>query len=143
MESRVEKAASLFKQGYNCAQSVFAAYADLFGMDEEMSFKISTPFGGGLGGMREVCGTVSGMSMIVGLAMGTTKPDDKEGKKKCFELVQQLTEKFRKENGSIICKQLLGLEPGLPEGYKKRPCVEQVRFCAELIEKEILSKGNR
>ena len=138
MESRVEKAVSLFKQGYNCAQAVFAAYADLFGIDEETALKLSTPFGGGLAGMRGVCGTVSGMCMIAGLAKGTAKPNDKEGRKNCYDLTQLLIEKFRQENGSIICKQLLGLEPGLPEGYKKKPCVEKVRFCAELIEKELM-----
>ncbi len=106
MESRVEKAASLFK-GYNCAQAVFAAYADLFGMDEETAFKLSMPFGGGMGGLREVCGAVSGMVMVAGLAKGTATPNDKEGKKECFELVQRLVEKFRQENGSIICKQQL------------------------------------
>ncbi len=134
MESRADKAVSLFKQGYNCAQSVFAAYADLYGMDEETAFNLAMPFGGGMGGMREVCGAVSSMFMVVGLAKGTAIPNDKEGKKVCFELVQLLAEKFRQENGSIICKQLMGLEPGLPEGYKKKPCVEQVRYCAQLIE---------
>lgn len=138
MESRVEKAVSLFKQGYNCAQSVFLAYADLFGMDEATALKISTPFGGGLGGMREICGTVSGMSMVVGLAKGTTQPNDREGKKICFDITKDLADKFRKENGSIICKQLLGLEEGLLDGYKKKPCVEYVRLCAELIESNIL-----
>lgn len=141
MENRVEKAVSLFKQGYNCAQAVFAAYADLFGIDETTSLKLATPFGGGLAGMREVCGAVSGMCMVAGLAKGTSQPNDKEGRKLCYDATRALTDKFKQENGSIICKQLLGLEPGVPDGYKKKPCVERVRFCAELIEKELIEQG--
>ncbi|MDR0661194.1 MAG: C-GCAxxG-C-C family protein [Prevotellaceae bacterium] len=132
MESRVEKVILLFKQGYNCAQSVFAAYADLFGRDSEMSFKLATPFGGGLAGMCEVCGTVSAMCMVAGLAKGITEPGDKEGKKSCFELVHVLTDKFRQENGSIIRKQLIGLEPCVSVDFKRKLCVEQVRYCAQL-----------
>ena len=137
MQNREEKAVSLFKC-YSCAQAVFVAYAPLFGMDEEIALKLATPFGGGMGGMREVCGAVSGMFMVVGLAKGTAIPNDKEGKKQCFEQVQLLAEKFRQENGSIICKQLLGLEPGLPEGYDKKPCIERVKCCVRLIEENIL-----
>ena len=136
----MEKAVALFKQGYNCAQAVFAAYADIFGMDEETSLKLAMPFGGGMGGMREVCGTVSGMFLVAGLAKGTAIPKDMEGRKACYKLVQVLADKFREENGSIICKQLVGLEPGLPEGYKKKTCAERVKLCAELIEAEILNK---
>lgn len=129
----------LFKQGYTCSQAVFTAYADLFGMEEEASLKLATPFGGGLAGLREVCGTVSGMCMVAGLASGTPQAANREGKKACYELTRKLTDRFTKENGSIICKQLLGLEKGLPEGYAKKPCIERVRCAAMLIESEILN----
>lgn len=138
MESRVEKAIALFKNGYNCSQAVFVAYSDLYGLDESTAFKLSTSFGGGLGGTRNVCGAVSGMSMIAGLAKGTDQPHDKEGKKVNYETVQLLVNEFEKENGSIVCGELLGLKPtDIP--LKKRPCVEYVRMCAELLEKHLLT----
>lgn len=137
MEDRVEKAVGLFKEGYNCSQAVFVAYADLFEIDKELALKLSSPFGGGMGGMREVCGAVSGMTMLAGLHNGTCVPKDKDGKKANYETVQLLSSEFKEANGSIVCRQLLGLEPGLPDDKKKKPCVEYVRQCAELIEKHI------
>ena len=134
MESRIEKAVELFKSGYNCAQAVFVTYADLYDIDKETALKLSSSFGGGIGGMREVCGAVCGMCMIVGLESGMTIAKDSKQKQENYALVQELAEKFRKENGSILCKQLLGLEPGIDAGKKKKPCVEYVRYCAELIE---------
>ena len=139
MESRIEKAVNLFKGGYNCAQSVFVAYADLFELDEETALRISSGFGGGIGGTRSVCGTVSGMTLVVGLKSGTFTPNDKEGKKKNYADVQLLISKFQEQHGSIICKELLGLENcSIP--VNKKPCVEYVRFCAELIEKKLLKE---
>lgn len=135
MENRVEKAVELFKSGYNCAQAVFAAYADLFDMDQEMALKVSSSFGGGMGGMRETCGAVSGMFMVAGLRGGMAVAGDKETKMKNYESVQFLANEFKQENGSITCKHLLGLEPGLPAEYKKKPCVEYVRYCATLVER--------
>ena len=140
MESRIEAAAELFKSGYNCAQAVFVTYADLFGIGREQALRLSSSFGGGIGGMREVCGTVTGMSMIVGLYNGMTQAGDKEGKKANYDLVQLLADRFKEENGSIICKQLLGLTPGLPSGKCKKPCVEYVRTCARLIEEHLMPR---
>lgn len=111
METRKEKAARLFKEGYNCSQAVFAAYADKYGIDEEMALKLSASFGGGMGRMREVCGAVSGMFMIAGLETGATDGKDVAGKKANYDMVQKMAEVYRKENGSIICKELLGLVP--------------------------------
>lgn len=139
MESRVEKALELFKSGYNCSQAVFVAYADLFGIDETSAARLSASFGGGLGGMRQTCGTVSAMSMVAGLKSGMTTPGDKAQKKVNYDTVQYLAGKFRDEYGSTRCGQLLGLEPGLPEGFKKRPCSEYVRTCATLIEEHLLA----
>lgn len=139
MESRVEQAVETFKGGYNCAQAVFVTYADLFGMDKEQALRLSSSFGGGMGGMREVCGTVNGMSMLAGLYNGVTRAYDKDGKKQNYDTVQMMAGEFKQANGSIVCKYLLGLEPGLPEGMKKKPCADYVRQCAELVEKYLLS----
>lgn len=147
-EDRVEKAVSLFREGYNCAQSVVAAYADLYGIDTETALKLSASFGGGMGRMRQVCGAVSGMFMINGLDNGQTDPSDKEAKQRNYAKVQELAAAFRSENGSILCGELLAgtcrkvsddPQPSerTPEYYRKRPCAEYVRCCAQLIESHI------
>ena len=141
-----KSAEELFKEGYNCAQAVFCAHCEKYGMDFETGAKISSPFGGGMGRMREVCGAVSGMFMLLGLKEGYTSPTDNEAKKVLYSKVQQLAAEFKEEFGSIICKELLGLEPKCPcndpnptkrdeKFYKKRPCVENVKFASELFEK--------
>ncbi len=147
---RVEEAVRLFKEeGHNCAQSVFAAYADKYGIDKQTALKLAASFGGGMGRMRLVCGAVSGMMMVNGLENGCTEPADREAKKNNYAMVQELAAAFKAENGSIICGELLAgacqqvsTEP-LPserttEYYHKRPCAEYVRCCAKLIEKYLM-----
>jgi len=134
---RVDKAVELRECGYNCSQSVFAAFADLYGMDEATALKLSSSFGGGMGGTRNVCGAVSGMVMVASLECGTTDPKDKEGKKHNYDVVKSLMEEFERENGSVVCKELLGLVE-TPTPLKKKPCMEYIRFCAELVEEKLL-----
>ena len=146
IEERAKQAVAYFKNGYNCAQSVLLAYADLFEMDLQTATRIAAPFGGGMGRLREVCGTATGMFMIVGLAIPADNPTDMKSKTRNYALVQKLAEHFREKNGSIICRELLKLnvkqESPQPEArtenyYKKRPCVELVRFAATLIGEEL------
>ena len=138
-ESRVDQAVERFKEGYTCSQAVFATYADLFGLTQEQALKLASPFGGGMGGLRQVCGTVSGMTLAAGLHNGMTTPD-KQAKKANYDTVKGLVGEFEREHGSVRCGQLLGLEPGLPEGFQKQPCVEYVRTCARLIEEHLLKE---
>lgn len=140
MESRVEQAVESFRSGCNCAQAVFVTYADLFGIDKATAMRLASSFGAGLAGMRHVCGTVSGMSMLAGLHNGASSVEDKEGRKRNFETVRLLAQEFSALNGSIRCGQLLGLEPGLPDGFSKKPCAEYVRTCAVLVEKYLLPR---
>ena len=142
IESRAEQAVTFFKSGYNCAQSVYMAYADLFDMDPKTAAIIAAPLGAGMGRMREVCGTVSGAALVAGLAIPCVDPHDLDSKTRCYSLVQQVAERFRQENGSIICRELLGFAPikesPIPSPrtesyYKKRPCVELVRMSATFI----------
>ena len=70
VENHAKKARELFEQGYNCAQSVFAAFCDETNMDFETAIKLAAPFGGGIGRLREVCGAVSGMTMVLGMKYG-------------------------------------------------------------------------
>jgi C_GCAxxG_C_C family probable redox protein len=139
MESRVERAVELFKSGYNCSQAVFVAYADLFGLNEEVALKVSSSFGGGMGGLRETCGAVSAMAMLAGLHNGVTTAGDKEGKKANNELVQALANRFKDDNGSIVCKELLGLSPGLPDGQRRTTCTDKVRYSAQLVEEYLMN----
>lgn len=153
MESRTERAVALFKEGYNCSQSVFAAYADLLGMDKETALKVSASFGGGIGRMREVCGAANGMFMVAGMLTGATEGKDQLAKKNNYEVVQRLAAEFKKENGgTYICRELLGLDkegkkviPGdtTPEArteeyYKKRPCLKTIEGAASIVERMLL-----
>ena len=114
MKDRVEKAVELFKSGYNCSQSVVAAFADMYGFTQEQALRMSASFGGGIGRMRQTCGAACGMFLLAGLEKGAVDGKDREGKAANYALVQQLAEEFRKRNGSMICAELLGLKK--PEG---------------------------
>ena len=136
IQQRVDKATALFKQGFNCSQAVFAACADIYGIaDEALALRLAASFGGGIGRMRETCGAACGMFMLAGLENGSATPGDAEGKKQNYALVQKLASKFKDENGSLICSELLGIAPKPQEPtpetrtdayYQKRPCVEMV-----------------
>lgn len=143
MYNHQEKAEALFKEGYNCAQAVFAAFCEELGIDTETALKLSSSFGGGMGRMREVCGAVSGMFMAAGLKYGYSDPKDTKSKADHYKLIQDLAQKFKEQNGSIICKNLLGLSK--PEGttvpqertadyYKKRPCSGLVKDAARILD---------
>lgn len=148
---RANKAREYFTEGYNCAQAVCLAFADLTKIDEGAIAKLSSPFGGGIGRMREVCGAVSGMYIVLGFVRGYDDPKDTEGKKKLYVEVRELADKFKAEFGSIICRELLdGIEHTngpIPEKrtenyYHKRPCADQVAYCAYILEKHLTEKGN-
>ena len=149
MNEYSEKAMKLFKEGYNCSQAVVGAFVDDLDIDMKTAMLFSSSFGGGMGRLREVCGAVSGMFMIAGLTNGYELPSDLDGKKELYTGVQLLADQFKEDNGSIVCRELLGLTvktqiptPDLrtDEYYKKRPCVELVGQAAELISEYIASK---
>lgn len=150
MSERGIKAKAYFESGYNCAQAVLMAFSDLTGIDEATSAKLASSFGGGIGRMREVCGTVSGMLMAYGLIRGYATVDSHEVKAEHYVHVRELADKFKAENGSIICRELLAgvqhtdggdPEPRSAEYYKKRPCGELVECAADILD-EYLSAGN-
>lgn len=136
---RREKAMALHGQGYNCAQSVVLAFEDLLPLDGETLARLSASFGGGIGGMREVCGAVSGMAMVLGFLYGNSDPKDRAAKGEHSARVQALAGKFRERNGEVVCKRLLGLEPVPGKELKKRPCGEYVGDAAEFLEEYISS----
>jgi C_GCAxxG_C_C family probable redox protein len=148
MSEKADVAESLFLQGYNCSQSVMGAFAEDLGLDKEFALKLSSSFGGGMGKLREVCGAVSAMFMIAGIKYGYSDPNDQNVKEHHYRLIQNLAEKFKEKNGSIICRELLSLdvkyELPIPSErtalyYESRPCLQIVRNAAEQIEKEMES----
>ena len=133
-----------FRKGYNCAQSVLLAFGDVTGLDDRTAAMLTSSFGGGLGRLRELCGTVSGAAMVLGLVQGYADPDDPEAKTAHYHRVQEFARRFREKNGSIICRELLeGVESSAEstpsertaEYYKKRPCAK-ISACAAAIARE-------
>lgn len=141
--TRKEKAMQSFLDGYNCAQCMILAFEDMITIDVDTALKIASPFGGGMGRLREVCGSVSGMFMVLGYIKGYNEAGDYAGKKELYEHIQELARRYEEANGSIICRDLLGLnvkkEDAAPEKrtdeyYKKRPCAEKIGSAAEILE---------
>ena len=138
---RGTKAAELFLNGYNCAQAVAVAFSDLTGLDEQLSARLASSFGGGMGRMREVCGAVSGMLMVLGLLYGYDTPGDDTSKKAQYQTIQALSAQFREQTGSIICREILKNPPSDPapsprtaEYYASRPCARMVYTAANILE---------
>lgn len=140
-----DRAEELFRAGCNCSQAVFGAFAEDCDIPFDTALKLSSSFGGGLGRMREVCGAVSGMAMVAGCLHGYSDLSDKSVKADHYALIQKLSNQFKQKNGSIICRELLsGINPDMsaqptdrtPEFYKKRPCLEYVKDCADILDKE-------
>ncbi len=129
IKERAERASEYFASGWNCSQAVFMAYSDVWDMTPELAARVSCSFGGGMGRMGEVCGAVSGMFFVASMHIPVDNKD-REAKKKNYQMVRTLADEFRKENGSIICRELLG-------GGNKRPCKELVRMAAEIVGKHI------
>ncbi len=143
-----------FREGYNCSQAIMLAFSDLTGLDESTALKISCSFGGGMGRLREVCGAFSGIIMVAGLLYGYDNVEDPALKKEHYKRVQELAERFKNANrpanadeGSIVCRELLGLKKGEDEGgapsartnqyYAKRPCELIIGSAAEILENYI------
>lgn len=132
-----EKAKEFFKSGCNCSQAVAMAFCEETGLDEELIKKLTVGFGGGMGRMREVCGAVSGMTFVISAVYDEDKGD-------IYARVQDVADKFKEQNGSIVCRELLGLSPNralspvpekrTPGYYKKRPCAEIVACAADILD---------
>ena len=147
MSKQGDAAYAWFLKGYNCSQSVVAAFAPQLGLTEEMALRLSAGFGAGIGRMREVCGAFCGVVTV--LSMVYADPADPKDKSRMYALVQQAAEQYRARNGgSIICRELLAKAGAAPAGgtaaeertaeyYKKPPCPQLCRICAHLCEEFI------
>jgi len=147
LESRVSTAIGFFEQGYNCSQAVFMAYSDIYGIESDTAAKLGTSFGGGMGRLREVCGAVSGMFLVLGLHYPANDVKDKTAKTTNYDAVQRTAKEFKFEMGSYICADLLKTkhQPQNPvpsernaRYYALRPCTRCVAIASEIVGKEIL-----
>lgn len=151
LEERITRAVENFMQGYGCCQSVVAAFADLYGLDDTMAKRVSAGFGGGVGRLRMMCGAVSALVILAGLDCGQTEGSDRAGKTACYKVVQQLLAKFKERNGSVICAELLGIggvkvqpvtyvpDERNAEYYKVRPCARKVESAARVFAEYLAS----
>ncbi len=145
--SAPDRAKELFLSGMNCAQAVVCAFADRFGIDEKTAMKFSEGLGGGMSRLRLTCGAVSAMAMAAGLKLGKGEVGDVKTRGAVYAAVQKMAGEFKEKNGSLICRELLGSalpkdngpspEARTAEYYKKRPCAEYIRDCAEIIERNL------
>lgn len=145
--TRRQMAMDNFMKGYNCSQSIVLAFADMLPVDEATLLKLSSSFGGGMGRLREVCGSVSGMFMVAGLLYGYDGPETGQVKADHYARIQELAHRFEEQHGSIVCRELLGLsvrhdvpvpEARTAEYYKKRPCPEIIGDAAQILEEYIM-----
>lgn len=148
--ARGTRAKELFLEGYNCAQAVVLAYEDFFDESPEILAQMVSAFGGGMGRLREVCGSVSGMFFVLSKVYGYAEPKDTKGKTDLYARVQELAERFKERNDSIVCRELLGLqektsapvpEERTPDYYKKRPCPDIIGDAADILEQYLKEQG--
>jgi C_GCAxxG_C_C family probable redox protein len=141
MMSRIEFALSRFPHGFNCSQSLLSAYAEPLGMDDATALKIASGFGGGMSGMADTCGAVTGALMVLGLKYGQASPDH-ESRAAIYARVRDFAERFKKRNGSLMCRDLLGCDISLPEGLQQAyeqglfatTCPKFVRDACEILD---------
>ncbi len=140
--NNIERAVSYFKEGLNCSQAVLSTYGPQLGLSEDTARKISAPFGGGIAGMAETCGVVTGALMVIGLKAGNTEASDRESKRETNRLVKGFLELFQARNNSVICRELLGCDISTPEGAEAAKdgklfttqCPKFARDAAEIVE---------
>ena len=143
--SGIEKAISSFRGDFNCAQSIFSAYATQYGLDRDTALKLATGFGGGMGRLQNTCGAVSGAFMVISLKYGMGIDGDLEARDKTYQLVREFSNRFQEMHGSINCKELLGCDINTPEGkeyydqndFFEKKCFEYVKDSAKIL-KEML-----
>ena len=144
--TRREMAMANFYEGYNCSQSIVLAFADLIPIEKSTLLRMASSFGGGMGRLREVCGSVTGMFMIAGILYGYDGPETGQVKADHYARIQELAHRFEEKHGSIVCREMLGLsvrhdvpvpEARTQEYYKKRPCPEIIGDAADLLEQYI------
>lgn len=141
----IDTAVQMFEEGYSCSQALLAAFAPRYGLDRQTALKLASPFGGGIGRLGLNCGAISGALMVIGLYGGRTDPDDEETRDRNEALVREFMDRYRKENGAIMCNDLTGVDINDPEarvagkeaGVFDRVCPNLVRHAATVVQELI------
>ncbi len=141
LENKVEKSAAYFRDGFNCSQAVFAAFATDFGVAEELALKISTQFGGGAR-KGEMCGAVSGALMVLGLKYGHFNRNSPEEKGNAYKKAEEFMNRFMEKNGTVVCRELLGYDVSKPKDMEKIKeldlfkitCPKMIQCATEIVE---------
>jgi C_GCAxxG_C_C family probable redox protein len=113
------QAVALFRRGLSCSQAVMGAFCGRYGLDQAAARKVSCAFGGGMASTGGTCGAVTGAMMVIGLAHGRVEPEDVASKERTYALTRRLCEEFRARRGSVVCRELLGIDIGTPEGSRR------------------------
>ena len=129
MDKHVEQALAYHKKGYNCAQAVACAFAEELGRDEKELFQIMEAFGFGMGTMG-TCGAVSGMVAVVGMKESDGNLEKPATKKTSYRVSKELIRRFQEKNGSVICRELKGVDTKKP----LRSCNGCIEDAVELTE---------
>ena len=145
MTNPPEIAIARFRQNFNCAQSVFVAFAPQLGMDESQALKLASPFGGGVARRGQICGAVTGALMALGLAQGAETPAGKEG---AYRLGEKFLQRFESRHATILCRELLDCDISTPEGLQQARekgaftalCPLFVRDAAEIVQALLAKK---
>lgn len=140
--TKAEDAVALFQQGFNCTQSILSVYATDFGLDRRIAARISQGFGAGIGRTDEICGSLSGAIMVIGLRYGGINPDDKPAKEETYTMVAMFLQQFKAIHRSISCTDLLGYNLSDPQQYgdaiahkvAKEKCPAFIRDAVELVD---------
>jgi C_GCAxxG_C_C family probable redox protein len=138
MTNSIQTAQDRFAQGYNCSQAVFSAYASQIGIDDETALKLASPFGGGVARRGNVCGAVTGALMVLGLQKGNATLENKDEN---YRIADDFINRFQKQHGTILCRELIGQDLSTSEGLRNAKdqkvfesvCPGLVKEAAELV----------
>ncbi|MGA2367906.1 MAG: C-GCAxxG-C-C family protein [Dehalococcoidia bacterium] len=140
--SKADSAEAVLTKGFNCSQAVVSTFAEEFGLDRTMAYRVAAAFGGGIGHLGEACGAVTGAVIVIGLKYGMTELDGVQSNKEAYKKVQQLVEQFRSRDGSHLCRELLGFDiddrqarkEAFKKGIPQKVCTKAVRDAVEIVE---------
>jgi C_GCAxxG_C_C family probable redox protein len=139
--NNITKATDLFRQGCACSQAILAVYGEPLGLPRGQALQIAAGFAGGMR-MGETCGAVTGALMVLGLRHASADCTTRADRSEVYARVLDFLERFRKRNGSAVCRELLGCDISTPEGMKQAEeknlfqttCVKLVQDAAEILE---------
>ncbi|HSB66509.1 MAG TPA: C-GCAxxG-C-C family protein [Anaerolineales bacterium] len=140
-QPEVEQAVAYYLQGYTCTQSILASFAGRYGLEQNLAFRIGEPFGAGTSCTNDMCGSVTGAIMVLGLQYGAIHSNDEVARSLTYQRVHELIQRFKEIHGSIQCSDLLGYNLSNPQqlqtvwekGLFIQLCPNLVRDAAQIL----------